>query len=247
MKQMLEPLRTSVLTNMEGGQLLKRHLNDLKTIEPGLLTDAPFNAYLQALMDDADRYEKALALVRKSEETEKIQLADDVRDKAVNAFGKALRLYAASDNVEEVEASRGLRILFGPFKDLANLNYEAETIAIDKLLVELAGPNYSPKIILLQMERYVERMNKANAAFKHLFSGRMVTSALAETYDLKVIRKEMFKKYSEFCNYVLAMAKALNTPLFNTTLDLLNSARKYNADLLARRNSPKVDATIAAI
>ena len=39
MKHSLEPLRTSVLTNMEGGQLLKRHLNDLRTIDPALLTD----------------------------------------------------------------------------------------------------------------------------------------------------------------------------------------------------------------
>jgi len=247
MEQMLEPLRTSVLSNMEGGQLMKRHLNDLGTIDPNLLTDLPFNAYLKALVDYADRYEKALALVRKSEETEKIQLADVVRDNAVNAFGKALRLYAASDNREEVEASSGLRILFGPFKDLANLNYEAETIAIDKLLAELAGPNYSGKIKLLQMERYVERMNKANAAFKQHFSGRMVISALAESFDLKAIRKEMFRKYSEFCNYVLAMAKAVNTPLFTTSLDLLNNARKYYSDLLARRNSPKVDATKSAV
>jgi hypothetical protein len=232
---------------MEGGQLMKRHLNDLKTIDPNLLTDVPFNAYLQSIGIYAEHYEQALALVRKSEETVKIQLADVVRDRAVNAFGKALKLYALSDSLEEVEASRSLRILFGSFKDLSNLNYEAETIAIDKLLVELANPNYFPKIKLLQMERYVVRMNNSNAVFKNLFGGRMVTSALAETYDLKRIRKEMFKKYGEFCNYVLTMAKAIHTPLFNSSLELLNNARKYNSDLLARRHAPKAEAIKAAV
>jgi hypothetical protein len=247
MEQMLEPLRTSVLTNMEGGQLMKRHLNDLGTIDPSLLTDAPFNAYLESLQIYADRYEKALALVRKSEETVKIQLADVVRDRAVNAFGKALKLYALSDSLEEVEASRSLQILFGSFKDLSDLNYEAETIAIDKLLFELAGANYFPKIKLLQMERYVVRINNSNAVFKNLFGGRMVTSALAETYDLKRIRKEMFKKYGEFCNYVLTMSKAINSPLFNSALELLNSARKYNSDFLARRHASKAEAITAAV
>jgi hypothetical protein len=42
--------------------------------------------------------------------------------------------------------------------------------------------------------------------------------------------------YSDFCNYVLAMAKALNTPLFVNALNLLNAGRKYYADMLARRS-----------
>ena len=239
MKLSLEPLRTSVLTNMEGGQLLKRHMIDLGTIDPALMTDGPFNTYFRDLAGYADRYKKALAQVRKSEETEKILLADNVRDRAVEAFGKALKLYAVSDNEAEVEASRSLRILFDSFKKLAILNYEAETIGIDKLLGELADPSYSPKVSLLQMDRYVTRINNANGSFKTLFSGRMTSVAMTETYDLKSIRNEMFKCYSEFCNYVLAMAKALNTPLFITALNLLNTARKYYSDQLARRTATK--------
>ena len=239
MKLKLEPLRTSVLTNMEAGQLLKRHLNDIGTIDPTLLTDVPFSAYVQDLAEFADSYEKALAQVRKNEETEKIGLADDVRDKAVGAFGIALKLYAISDDPEEVEASRSLSIVFNSLKNLTALNYEAETLGIDKLVSELTGPNYSPKVSLLQMDRYVTRLANANEAFKTLFSGRMVTTAMTEVFDLKTIRTEMLKKYAEFCDYVLAMAKALNTPLFTTALNLLNTARKYYSDLLARRNAPK--------
>jgi hypothetical protein len=247
MKQMLEPLRTSDLTNMEGGQLMKRHLNDLRSIQPELLTDLPFNSYLQKLTENADLYEKALAQVRKNEKTEKISLADNVRDGAVDAFKKALKLYAVSDDPSEVEASRGLRILVDSCKNLAGLNYEAETMAIDKLVGELALPNYVTKVGILQMERYVVRLASANETFKTLFSGRMVTSAMAEVHELKSIRKETFKWYSEFCNYVLAMAKAVNIPLFSTSLDLLNNARKYYADLLARRTVPLTETINAAV
>jgi hypothetical protein len=98
------------------------------------------------------------------------------------------------------------------------------------------------------MERYETRISNANEAFKKLFGGRMTTAALTETYDLKSIRMEMFRRYSEFCDYVLAMAKALDTPLFTTTLDLLNTARKYYADLLARRTAaPQTDTAKPAV
>ena len=83
-------------------------------------------------------------------------------------------------------------------------------------------------------------MKVTNQNFKTLFSGRMVTGAVTETYDMKVIRKEMLMQYADFTAYVLAMAKALDTPLFITALTLLNTARKYYADMIARRTPVKV-------
>ena len=57
---------------------------------------------------------------------------------------------------------------------LATLNYEAETLGIDKLTGELKSPAYSEKISMLNLKRYVVRMSDSNEAFKTLFSGRMV-------------------------------------------------------------------------
>jgi hypothetical protein len=229
MKQELEPLRTPNLTLMEVGQLINRHLSDLDTIDAALKTDAPFNAYTSQLALQATQYQKGLAQVQKNEETEKVVLADAVRDKAVSALGAGLKLYALSDVPEEVEAS------------LANLNYEAETIAIDKLVGELLSPAYSSKISLLQMDRYVIRLQNANEAFKPLFSGRMVTTAMTETFDMKILRTDLLNKYSDFAGYVLSMAKATENPLFGTALNLLNTARKYYNDLLTRRVAPKAE------
>lgn len=70
--------------------------------------------------------------------------------------------------------------------------------------------------------------------------------ALTETYDLKSIRMEMFRRYSEFCDYVLAMAKVLDMLLFVTMLNLLNTARNYYADMLAKRPAVKADETTPA-
>lgn len=241
MKLKLEALRLAGLTHMEAGQLLKRHLSDLATLNPELLTDAPFNAYLQALNTHSVLCEKGMAQIRKSEETQKIEMADANRDKATVAFGRALKLYAVSDVADEVEASRVLSILFDNTKNLPALSYEAETIAIDKLVGELEKDSYAPEIKLLQLDRYVLRMKTTNDQFKTLFGGRITTTAVTETYDMKTIRADALKKYTDFANYVLAMAKALETPLFLQSLSLLNTARKYYADLLARRNGNNKD------
>jgi hypothetical protein len=224
MKQILEPLTTSALTNMEAGQLFRRHLSDLSTIDASLLVDAPFNNYMQQIGNQAVVLENALAQVRKNEETQKIVDTDAIRDKAVTAFSLALKLHAT-------------------FKNIAKLNYEAETMAIDKLTGELNSPAYSEKINYLHMSKYVTRLSETNNAFKNLFGGRMVTTAMNETFDMKAIRIELQSTYSDFCDYVLSMAKVTDNPLFANALNLLNTARKYYADLLARRTAPKTEKT----
>lgn len=241
MKLKLEPLRTPGLTNMEVGQLIIRHLTDFNTINPASKTDAPFNAYINDLGLQSVEYQKGLAQVQMNEETQKIVLADANRDKANSAFGAGLKLYALSDIPEEVEASRSLGILFGTYKNLSTLSYEAETLAIDKLVSELLSPAYANKVSLLQMDRYVTRMKNANEAFKPLFSGRMVANAMTETYDMKVLRTALLNKYSDFAKYVLAMAKATDNPLFADALTLLNTARKYYDDMVAKRTAPKAE------
>jgi len=235
----LEPIRTSDLTNMEAGQFIRRMLKDFETIDQLLLTDVPFNTYVTEIAQQSGVYENALAQIRKSEETEKIGLADKNRDRAISAFSKALKLYEVSNLPEEVEASRGLGIVFGNFRGIADLNYEAETMAIDKLISELRSPAHSAKIATLGLDRYIARLKDSNEAFITLFSNRMVTEASTMTYDMKIVRTGMLKRYADLSNYILAMAKALNSPLFINSLNLLNASRKYYSDMLARRLSEK--------
>lgn len=236
----LEPLRKVALSNMATGQLIKRHLADLSTIDRSLFTDEVLGAYVRELTLQSELYDKALARVRKNVETEKVKQAGFARDKTIRAFLTALKLYSLSDDQAEVEACRSLQILLGAFKNLIRLNYEAKTLAVDKLVSELEREHYSGKVAFLQISRYVDRMKGANHDFAAVFSGRMVGEATAEAYDMKLIRKEMLSKYSDFTAYVLAMAKATENQLFVSSLNLLNAARKYYSDMLSRRAALKV-------
>jgi hypothetical protein len=47
--------------------------------------------------------------------------------------------------------------------------------------------------------------------------------------------------------YILSMAKTINNEEFNISLEVINTVRKYYADLLAKRKSASKSATIEVI
>ena len=224
---------------------MNRHMSDLGTIDVSLLTDAPYNNYVEKINITMGLFQNAIMQVLKNEETEKILNADGFRDKTISTFGLAIKLHSSSDDAEVVEASRSLKILFDTYKNIAKLNYEAETLAIDKLVDELNKESYAVKITFLHMSKYVTRMAEANEVFRNLFANRMVTTAMTESYDMKTIRKELKETYTDFAEYVLAMAKATEIQLFATALNLLNAARKYYTDqIISRTIKPKAETPV---
>jgi len=142
-------------------------------------------------------------------------------------------------NQAEIDAGKSLRNLYKTFKNPAKLNYESKTLAIVKLVSELENEKYAEKVTFLNIGRYVTRMKSTNQQFDTLFGGRMVTEALAETYNMRAMRSELLAVYNEFTAYILAMSNALKKPLFITSLALLNTTRNYYAILLARRKTDK--------
>lgn len=239
MKYELEALRAAGLTNLEAGQLIKRHLSDIATLDKELIVDEPLTNYLDGLTTAEATYEKALVQVQMNEESKKIQVADINRDKSISVITSAISLHSKSDDAEEIEAARSLTILINTYKDLANLSYEAESMGLDRLVSDLESEAYKPKVDLLGMGRYVTRAKDANDAFKTLFGNRLVAEASTITYNAKLLRKELFAQYGEATQYIVSMANAHKTPQFLQVLALINEARKYYAGLLARRAGVK--------
>ena len=159
MEKELEPLRITALTSFEVGQLVKRQLTEIWKLSPSQnapangaqFAEGPLNTYLGRLTSAQSDYELSLVQVRKNEETEKIELADKAREKAVSAFNRAIKTHLLSENQEEVDAAKSLNYLLKSFKNLQSLNFEAETIGIDKLVAELGKENYQPKVQILNL------------------------------------------------------------------------------------------------
>lgn len=233
MKHELGSLRATSLSNLEAGQLVRRNLDDIDSLDPALITNEPLKNYLTRLNASEKTYEKALLQVQVNEESAKISVADSNRDKSVSVILSAINLHSKSDDAAEVEAAHSLTILMNTYKGITDEKYDAESLGLDKMVEALESDAYKSKVELLGMGRYVTRVKETNEAFKALFGNRLIVEASTISYNAKQLRKELYSLYNETVQYVVSMANALDTPEFVKVLALINKARSYYADQLA--------------
>ena len=232
----LHKLRCTSLSHLEAGQIIKRNLDDLVTASIVTTTDVHIQNYIQELTTKSNLFDQALIQIRKKLETEVLIELDQLRDTALSFFNRQLRVYQISENPAQITAYKALKIVVDAHKDLASLNYEAESNGIDNLLSEFANSTFAPHIATLNLSPFVVRIQTTNNNFKTTFSLRSTDVSSTVVYDAKVIRKAMFDSYTNYINYVLALANVTTANnYYDTILDIINQSRKYFSDLLARR------------
>ena len=241
----LQPVDLGRLTNLEFGQ-------HVKSVKQGIImlnvaTDDGFTNYLTQLETSSDQYDKAMVQVKKSDETEKIAKADQTRDTAISALMRYLKVFELSEDEEEVLAYKSLNALVKTYKNLQTWNFEEESNGIDNLVNDLNNSKYLPSVTLLNMNRYVTRLATRNTDFKTLFAGRTMEEASKEVFDVKKLKSDLKTLYTDLATYVLSMAKSKDSEEFNKSLTIMNTVRKYYADLLAKRKTATKDTPLEPI
>lgn len=229
----LQSLNVARLTNLEFGQhvkSVKKGISDLNNA-----TDTGFTTYLTQLETTIGNYDKAMVQVQKSDETEKIAIADQVRDTAFSAMSRYVKVFELSENEAEVLAYKSIDTLLKTYRGIQKWNFEEESNGIDNLVNDLNNAKYLPSVTLINLNPYVTRLATRNEEFKTLFAGRTMEVASKEVFDVKQLRTDLKTTYSDMATYILSMAKSKNTDEFNKALDVLNTVRKYYSDLLAKR------------
>jgi Family of unknown function (DUF6261) len=244
MKQ-LQPLNLTRLSILEFGQHLKSVNSGIETLNN--VTDAVFANYLTTSNANLVNYDKAMLQVQKSDETAKIVTADIQRDIAITALQRQLNVYELSEIDAEVNAYTSLNTLLKTYKGIQRWNFEEESNGVDNLLSDLKNPKYLPIVTLLSMNSFVTRIATKNEVFKTIFATRTQEVAVKEVFDTKALRNTAKITYVDMIEYVLSMAKAKNTPEFNNALDVINTVRKYYADLLAKRKAANATTPEVAI
>lgn len=235
----LEPLSLTRLANLEFGQHIKSIKSNIDLLGDGFITDNVMITYLAQLGNKSDDYDKAMKYIAKSDETAKITAADVERDNLIVTLQRQLSVFEYTKNEEKRDAYLSLTNLFNVYKGLKNWNYEEESNGIDNLIVDMESEKYEPHATLLGMTEFMLELKLANDKFKTLFNVRTQEFASKENYNVKEMRKDIGGVYTDFCNYVLSMSKALNTEQYNQTLSVINVVRKYYADRLASRPAGK--------
>jgi hypothetical protein len=239
----LHNLKATALFNLEAGQFVKSNITDLGTAGINLSTDPIIENYVSQMTTDSNSMDLALIQIRKQQETDALEVLDQNRDSSFVRLNMQLRVFQKSRIIAEVAAYNTLAIPFNTYKDIDDLNYEAESNAIDNFLVELEKPMYASAIATLNLGNLISLLYEDNKAFKILFSARSTNVAGTTVYDAKVIRKQMFATYNAYATYVLALTNATqgqpNHAYYKSIFDIVNNIRKYYSDALARREGSR--------
>ncbi|WP_396168243.1 DUF6261 family protein [Flavobacterium sp.] len=234
---LLHKLKITRLTHLEAGQLIKSSIKDLETAAISTVTDTHVDAYVQKMAADSILFDKGLLQIKKNQETEDIAKLDAERDVSLAAFNRQLKVYELDVNPNFIAAYKAITIVVKKYKNLAKLNYEAESNGIDNLVDDLISPAYAPYIATLELDNFVSRIKNSNTDFKLKFSQRNTEISSTEHYDMKSIRKNALENYNNYTQYVLSLAKVNSAdPYYTAILNIINQSRKYYSDMLAKRD-----------
>ena len=188
----LYQLSVSQLTYLETGQFIIRFITDFESKNLDPASDAEFKTLYDSLKLQSPVYDAALMQIRAKAETELLTSLDYIRDKKVTTLRRALEVYKFTDVATEKTAYGLLKILFKVYKNIETESFEAESLAIDNLIIELRNTTHLPAMQLLGIAIHVDNLETANNNFKTTFNTRSTATINTTVYDTK----KLTKKYS---------------------------------------------------
>ena len=229
------------LHNLESGQFIERLFLDFQGTGLNINTDPEFKIIYNDLVAQSPIYNAALAQVFAKQESEMLFNLDHQRDKKITAIRTAYNVYRDTDDAAKKTAFAKLKPLMESNKNLANENYEAESLGIDNFILSLKSTNFLPSVTLLNMLEHVNNLETTNNLFKTTFNARSNSTVSTIVYDTKLLKKKIFATYKELVTYSLAMAnRRTPSPYFVTVLTAINNGRTYFANIIAHRgNNPE--------
>ena len=240
----LVPITTSLLHNLESGQFIQRFFLDFQGTGLNINTDPEFKIIYNDLLGQTPNYVAALAQVAAQQESEILFNLDHQRDRKITAVRTAWKVFNDSDDVAKKAAYNKLKPLMTTNKNLANENYEAESLGIDNFILALKSADLLPSVTLLNMLEHVNNLETSNNSFKTTFNSRSNTAVSTVVYDTKTLKKKIFATYKELVNYSLTMAnRRTPSPYFVTVLTAINNGRAYYANIIAHRGTTETPPT----
>ena len=231
----LHPINLTDLSYVESGQFINRLLTDITEtgFEPG--TDPDVKEMFINIQNQSVVYNKALLQIKAKEESLEIAKLDVHRDRKLTTLRRMHSVAEYTDSADEKKAYDIIDIVLRKYDRIEVLNFEAESLSIDKLIEELVSPEYKPSAEILKMLPHVDNLKASNLNFKTVFNTRSVKEIAQETFNTKQLRKNIFNSYREFANYANLLANRRNTDYYIQLLKIVNNGREYFATLLAKR------------
>jgi Family of unknown function (DUF6261) len=234
----LNKISLSRLQYLESGQFIHRFFNDFDNSGHDASFDPEFKASYDSLKQQYPTYEQALLQIKTMAETDLIMLQDEIRDKKLTTLRRAVSVFEHTDDETEKTAYKLLKIVLKNYKNIEVANFEAESLGLTKLIKDLRSSDYLKAVKTLNLENHIDNLEKANTTFETTFDSRSTKTISKETFDTKLLRKNIFQTYNDLVGYVVMIGNRKKTiPFYADALATINYGRKYYADILAKRGA----------
>lgn len=228
------------LTNLDFYQFVSAQASRIKALGDATLTDEDLRRMVILLISFCETFNKAILKVQKSSLTDQILDADRKRDISIAAFKQGVRSASYSEDATTSKGAVGISILLDRYGDIASMNHEKESGALDKLIAELGSAEYGAMVVSASVDTQLQRLKRHNEEFKQLFEQRRDSQLAKEATDTRQMRAELNEQYQLLCDYVLVKAKINSDQQYALALDIVNLIRnEYNAKVARSRAADK--------
>ena len=192
--------------------------------------------FLAALLQE----EEAINPQLKSEKSDLLVDADARRDFTFRGMADAVQSACRHFKTDVRAAANKLQTeIFKPFGNIARLNFNEESTAIDSMCTDLKT-NYAAECDLVGLNEWIEELENDNKNFKKTASDRVDESSVKTQLKMKEVRSKVDEAYKAITKRIDALIELNGETDYKTFVTKLNIITdKYNQTLAIRRGRNK--------
>ena len=233
----VKPLPLQKLDNSNFYQLNAR---SLKTLQQSQIPYSPDN-HLTLAIDkwqvSFNQYQKAINQDKGKEITKKIQDANQLRNSDFSIFKRSLAAFETSKRQSEKSAYSKLTEIVKPFREIHRLDYEKESLELDKLFNRLSSPEAIEYIEILGLKRFFENLKESQQEFETVFSNTTDIRSKVNRYDTYQIRKNLQSAYLRVLKLCEILVELHGQSLYSELITLFNTSRQYYIEQLSHHSN----------
>ena len=139
-------------------------------------------------------------------DTQRMQKADEARDRLLSYLFGMIRTNRFSPEAAEAAAADELEIVIRPYYGIQKIDVDQESAAIDGLLIDLREAKNTPFLTTLRLTAILPKLEAANADFRKIYKTR--TSARADDKELPSAKAARAKTDAVFDRIVFILQAA---------------------------------------
>jgi hypothetical protein len=180
----------------------------------------------------------ALDFIRKSLDTDLMEVADMKRDRTFRGLADAIRSALNHFVPEKKRAAEEINVVVEHFGNLSIKSGNEETAGIYNLTQMLLG-EYADRTELLNLTDWVEELKKDNIAYETLVRARNDEVVSRTKFRMKAVRKETDTVYRQMVERIEAQMVIEDSPVLENFVNKLNGFLKRYSDVIAMRHGDR--------